>query len=368
MGIVMIAISIVALQIYVKQKTRFMLYFFLSWTAFGAFIIMLGIVTVMPSLLLFQIAYAFVLPANIMLWIAFIDEAMHEGIGIRKTVIAFILCTVLATLMFALPWQQIPSALLGAPFSLGNGDWLFLQLTNVILSITGIGYAYWAITTFRKAPPALKKMSRVILAFGIVSILAVVLPFSGDPMLLLVQEVLVIAMIIGVVVAIHKDPRIAHVLPYTVYRLLITSKNGPKYYSKPWAQIDLDDDMLAGLMSAIRTTVKGTVAKAIGSGAISEVRMKNAIMLTEMRYEAVNIVLLASKASTALKKSLNDFGADFTKTFYDNLYDKDGFTKEVVDAFAVFTPEKVEPMIAKYFGSIPSFMSEAPPDLDVTRK
>ena len=354
-GLVMIAISIIALQAYVKQKARFMLDFCLSWMFFGAFVITLGIVAVTEVLLLFQIAYAVFLPANIIFWIAFIDESMHEGIGLKKTIISFILCTVLATVMFVVPWQQVPSALLGSPFSLGDWDWLFLQLTNAVLSITGIGYAYWAITTFRKAPPILKKISTVVLVFGIMAVFAVVLQFTADPTLLMIQSLLVIVMIIGIVIAIRREPRIAHILPYTVYRLLVTSKNGPKYYAKTWATIDLDDDMLAGLMSAIRTTVKGTVGKAIDSGAISEVRMTKAIMLTEMRYECVNIVLLTSKASTSLKKSLDKFGEEFTKTFYHELYTSEGFPKEVTSMESVFTPSVMEPLIARHFGIVPSF-------------
>ncbi|HME55923.1 MAG TPA: hypothetical protein VKM55_27215 [Candidatus Lokiarchaeia archaeon] len=358
MGLVIIIISSIALQIYVKEKTKLMLFFFLAWTFFGIFIILNGVSTAINSLLLYEISY-FVYPASVILWFAFIDYAMHESVGIKKNIIAFIVCTALIVFILLEPWIWVSSTLTfttGSPFL----DLLFLQISNVAFSLILLSYAYWAIVTFRKAPPILKKSANTLLVLGILAIIAAIIQYTGIYLMLILQVVLSIIVILITIIIIRKDPRIAHVLPYVVYRLLITSKNGPKYYSKSWAQVDLDDDMLSGLMSAIRTAIKGMIAKAIEAGSISEVKMTKGVMLTEMRYEAVNIVLLASKASTALKTALDEFGQEFTKQFYSHLYDKDGFAIEVNDVASVFTSEIMERMIAKYFGSVPSFIYEAP--------
>ena len=143
-------------------------------------------------------------------------------------------------------------------------------------------------------------------------------------------------------------------LPYTVYKLIITSKNGPRYYTKEWVDSGIDDDMLAGLMSAIGTVVKNTLQK-IKTGAISEIKMYKGVMVTEMRYLPINIVLIASRASGALRSSLEGFGEEFMKVFYNDLYDKDGFAKEVLECSSVFTEQRMDALIDKHFKNVPSF-------------
>jgi hypothetical protein len=227
----------------------------------------------------------------------------------------------------------------------------------VVFSLNGIAYLYWAVNTFRKSPPALKKRARSLLLMSILMVVGLSIQFFavGDlEFLLVIQSILIVLIVIGTLIIIKNEPRIAHLLPYTVYKLIVTSKNGPKYYTKSWADSGIDDDMLAGLMSAIGTVVKNTLQK-IKTGAISEIKMYKGVMLTEMRYLPVNIVIVASKASGALKEALESFGEEFMKVFYNDLYDKDGFAKEVLDGTGVFTDAKVEPLIAKYFKNVPVF-------------
>jgi hypothetical protein len=360
-GVLVIVIASIALGMYFKQKTKLMLYFFMAWAMFGAFIITGAVSVIIVSVLLHQISYVIILPANVIFWFAFVDYAMHENLGMKKIVVAFVITTFMASFIVLEPWT----------FDITRGiftinpemDWWFMQITNVVFCMDFIVYAYWTTITFRKSPPALKKSSKILFSLGIVMLFSAVIQFTGDATLLILQTILVIMVAFVTIIVIKKDPRIAHLLPYTVYRLLITSKNGPKYYSKTWAPMELDDDMLAGLLSAIRTTLEGTVKKAIKSGAISEVRMVKAVMLTEMRYEPINIVLLASRSSSALKNALAGFGEEFTKMFYDHFYTKEGFVKEVNDPINVFTEDKMESLIAKYFGIVPSFMEKVTADL-----
>jgi hypothetical protein len=355
-GIALIVISVVALGIYTKQKSRLLLYFFLSWVAFGAFIILSdGVATLMKDVFLYQASYAFVAPLTVIFWFAFVDEAMHEGLGIKKTIVAFTASAIMATFVFLVPGGFDPIS--GAYAIPGvYGSW-WLQIVNVVFSLNGLAYFYWAVNTFRKSPPALKKKASSLLVMSFLMVFGLAIQFIavGElEFLLVVQSILIVMIVIGTLVIIKNEPRIAHLLPYTVYKLIITSKNGPKYYTKSWADSGIDDDMLAGLMSAIGTVVKNTLQK-IKTGAISEIKMYKGVMLTEMRYMPVNIVLVASKASGALKESLEGFGEELTKVFYDALYDKDGFAKEVLDGSNTFTNEKMEPLIAKYFKNVPEF-------------
>jgi len=352
-GVLVIVISSIALGIYLKQKTRLMLYFFMAWAIFGAYVITSAISVVVGSVLLHQISYVVVLPGNLIFWFAFVDYAMHENLGMKKTVIAFVAIVFMASFVILEPWAF--DATRGMFVINPEMDWWFMQITNVVFCMNFIVYAYWTTTTFRKAPPALKKPSRVLFVLGLLMLFSAVIQFTGDMTLLTLQTVLVILVAFVTIIVIKKDQRIAHLLPYTVYKLIVTSKNGPKYYTKSWADSGIDDDMLAGLMSAIGTVVKNTLQK-IKTGAISEIKMYKGVMLTEMRYMPVNIVIVASKASGALKQSLEGFSEEFMKVFYNVLYDKDGFSKEVLDGIGTFTNEKMEPLIAKYFGIVPSFM------------
>lgn len=355
LGLVEMLIAFFALRLYIQQKSRLLLYFALAWTALSFFFVLNGVSIFIDSVLTFQISYIVFLPASIIFWFAFVDTTMHENIGLKKMCIAIGVCAVLATFTVLAPWTF---DLNQAAFVIADpsANFWFFQVSNVIYFMMMISYSYFATITYRKSPPTLKPLARIFFVSGIFSFIAAIIQFYNDPIILLLQSIIVIAITAIAIIIIKKEPRIVHLLPYTVYRLLITSANGPSYYSKTWADLDLDDNMLSGLLSAIRTNLAGTVSRAIPTGAISELRMDKAILLTEMHYAPLTIVLLTSKASMALKKALADFGAAFSKQFYDSLYDVNGFAKEVTDANAVFSKNLVEPLILKYFRSVPSFI------------
>lgn len=354
-GVVLIIISLIALWVYVKQRTRVMLFFFMAWTAFGIYIIMNGISMAFDVLWMFKISYVVFLPVSIILWFFFVDQTMHESIGIKKMIVAFSISTFFAAFVLLEEWIYDPEM---AGYYIGSRSDLlnivFFQLTNIVLSLTCISYTYWVTMTFKKSPSQMRKKTSVLFVFGIFMIFGAIIQFTADLFLLLVQSIIVIIVMTGTSIVIKNDPRIASLLPYTVYKLIITSKNGPKYYTKAWTDSGIDDDMLAGLMSAIGTVVKNTL-KTINTGAISEIKMYKGVMLTEMRYMPVNIVLVASKTSIVLKSALEGFSEDFTKVFYNDLYDKDGFAKEVLNGTGTFTDERMNPIIDKYFHNIPSF-------------
>jgi hypothetical protein len=355
-GISLIVISAIALGIYVKQKGRLLLYFFFTWATLGAFIIMSdGVATILNDVLIYRLSYAFILPASVIFSFAFVDEAMHEGLGLKKTIVAFTASAIMGTFVFLVPGHFDPATLTYVIDGVMGDVWL--QLVNIILSLSGVAYLYWAINTSRKAPPVLKKKASSLLLLSILMVIGLAVQFVAFGELadlLIVQAIMTVIVVIGTLIIIKNEPRIAHLLPYTVYKLIVTSKNGPKYYTRSWAESGIDDDMLAGLMSAIGTVVKNTLQK-IKTGAISEIKMYKGVMLTEMRYLPVNIVLVASKASGALRQSLEGFGEEFMKLFYNDLYDKDGFAKEVLDGIGTFTNAKMEPLIVKYFKNVPSF-------------
>jgi hypothetical protein len=371
-GGVMIVLSLMALSIYMKQKSRLLLYFFLSWMTFGVFLILsdglaLSLGEIMGegalAVIIYQLSYAFIAPCCIIFFFAFVDEAMHESLGIKKTVAAFVACSIMGAFVIIVPFGFIPSSPQSpakiAPIVSGiivNSDleFIWIQIINCVFLLEGVAAIYWAVNTYRKAPPSLKKNASTLLVLGVLLLFGLIIQFTADELLIMVQVVLLIVVCLGTLLVIKKEPRIAHLLPYTVYKLIVTSKNGPKYYTKTWADSGIDDDMLAGLMSAIGTVVKNTLQK-IKTGAISEIKMYKGVMLTEMRYLPVNIVIVASRASGALKQALEGFSEEFMKTFYNNLYDKDGFAKEVLDGTNTFTDAKMEPLIAKYFKNIPVF-------------
>ncbi|NMC03562.1 MAG: hypothetical protein GYA24_00045 [Candidatus Lokiarchaeota archaeon] len=365
-GVAVIVIAAISLGMYMKQRSKLLLYFFLTWLSFGAFIILDAVSTSMDLVLLFRITYSVFATCIIVFWFAFIDNVMHEQIGIKKMIVAFSGGTILGSIVWLFDWQlvvdpvtQIPKFYVfpANPFI----DTVFFQMINIFFTFIGIGYIYWAFISFNKSPPALKKKTRILFVLGIILLVGLAVQFyPGDPLLvqvlLLLQSVIIVVVILGTILIIKSESRIAHLLPYTVYKLIITSKNGPKYYTKSWADSGIEDDMLAGLMSAIGTVVKNTLQK-IKTGAISEIKMYKGVMLTEMRYLPVNIVLVASRASSALKNSLEAFGEEFMKVFYNDLYDKDGFAKEVLDGMTTFTKEKMEPLIEKHFHNVPTFLA-----------
>jgi len=234
---------------------------------------------------------------------------------------------------------------------------LYISVQNIYIFTICISLSYWQFLTAWKSPKSLKYVTKWLYFGGIITILGGIFVFLEAEFFVFMFITVILTAFIDSV-CITKEPKLVHLLPFTVYRLIITSKNGLAYYVREWSAIDINTDMMSGMISAINTFSKNTLTDKQIASNISEVKLEKGILLTELRFSPVNIMLMASKASQNLKDSMNAFAMDFTSAFSSYLRDKDGFPLDVqIDKIPeIFTHDAVEPIIEKYFSNVPDYM------------
>jgi len=377
MGIVALLLALFALISYKKQRSRALLYFSISWLSFFIFSVLDSVISILPSVFWFQFSYAFIIPLNPVFLLAFIDETMNEHLGLKKMVIAFSAWAMLATFMFSINWEWSGSDYITVNPSMYI--W-YIEISNVDLSLVSIGFGYWAIKTYLGAPSILRPLTNKLFILGIAALISIPLEISANSTLLAIQSILAIVIAFGTILIIRKEPRIIHILPYKVYKLIIASRAGEVFYAKEWANMKprkkvllikekeeepqkegvasiLDNQFLSSFMTAIRDAF--THSRSTGNvdlGALESLNLSYAKMLLEMRHLPISIILLASRVSLSLKKSLSDFSDEFMKIYNDCFYGDDDLPcNKLIDIADKFSEVKMKPLLEKYFWNIPIF-------------
>ena len=369
--ITFLAITIIALRLLAKQKGKVLFFFFLTWLFNAIFLLTdaLGIL-LGGDVFLFRLEYSVFFAIQFVFWMAFLDYAQNDQIGWKKIGLGI----AAAIAMFVWVWRPDSNEITIGPGSQPTSfiynipaEFGFNVLYTAIASMFAISMLYWTALTFKASPPHMKKTSGALLVAGVLLVvtdfLLVVSNFFltdnadfASLILILFAMALIVSSLLTTIV-IYKEPKIIHLLPYKVYRLFVSSKDGTPYYEKAWSEHEVNSIMTAGLLSAIGSFAKETL-KDVQAGSISEIQMRKGILLTEMQYSPVNIALLASKASKDLRDALSKFSAEFVKTYYSSIYDKDGFPVNISpDKISqIFEQEKVDAIVTAHFSSIPSFI------------
>ncbi len=345
----------ISLRLLIKRKSKLLAFFLLSWLSVSLYFFFNATSTLLESVPLFMINDSVIVTSALIFFLMFLDYAQNDALSPKKLALGVALFVAIFT------WTWYPTNVItfdaeSNPVIPFVDIYYFIQ--NVYMAILSIAVAYWQLLTASKLPPTMKKVKKFLVIGGIFGIMAAVSVFFSSIMIefYALMFIGIIGMAIASTIAIQKDGRIVHLLPFKVYRLVVTSKNGNLYYTKEWMPVDVDSVMIAGMLSAINTFAKGALKDA-NTGVISEIKLQKAVLIAEMKFTPINVLLLASKSSQDLKDSVSDFSKAFVDKYYSKLYNADGFPLEVRPAeIQTLFDQSVDGIVNTFFSNIPSFV------------
>jgi len=364
--------SAVGFSMFSKKKSKVLLYFAVSWLCNGVYLLLETLAFFTLDMMVWKLAIS-VMSFSFLLWMVFIDYTINDGIGFKKFAIGAVYVSVI------LIWTWRPeNTITTSPISLTSWlitipfETIFFAMNDSFALLFGISFSYWAIKTWKESPADYRKPSGIISASGVFLVITAILVIMNDFKIIedeegIISGLMYVPFLLSVVssaVIIKKYPALLHLLPYRVYRLIISSKNGANYYEYKWSEDKIDTVMLAGLLSAIGTMTKGTMEK-IKTGHIKEVVLDKANFIMVNDYSPVTIGIITSKTSKDLKDSIEKFANDFVKKYYNLLYTKDGFPVDIrQEPSTVFLDADMKALVQEYFSNVPNFvMAKIAPEL-----
>ncbi len=129
------------------------------------------------------------------------------------------------------------------------------------------------------------------------------------------------SMAIGILIValvLIKEPKLAYILPFKVYRILIMdTKSGIIHYKHDWNELKAEssENIFSGMLQAISTMFDHTINK----GNVREINFDEAVLTLKISSKApVACILISSSISRTLRSSFNDFSMEVFND-YENL-------------------------------------------------
>lgn len=369
----MIAFSIlsaVTLKVYSKVKGKILLFYSLSWLCNTIYLTVetLGFALLNP--LAWKMSYV-VLSLSFLLWMLFIDYAFADGISWKRFSVGAVYC---AVFMF---WALMPDNNVTITTQVQDGqllyvydipsELLYVVLFNLYTVLYSVTFVYWNVGTLRAIPDEKRTEARVMLTSGILMLVMSVLFFVMDLNIIteFKEEISTLTYVLFLfsstftTIIIYRFPKITHLLPYRVYRLLVMSKGGVPYVEYKWTEQEIHTVLLSGLFSAIGTISRNITEDAsIKTGHVRSVRLDNMEFLMEPKYSPVTVGLVTSRTSNDLRDSLANFTDEFIEMYKTVLYDKDGFVAEIDNQLEVFKDDDIIPLIKRHFPNVPNYIPD----------
>ncbi len=131
------------------------------------------------------------------------------------------------------------------------------------------------------------------------------------------------SMAIGILIValvLIKEPKLAYILPFKVYRILIMdTKSGIILYKHDWNELKTEssENIFSGMLQAISTMFDHTINK----GNVREINFDEAVLTLKISSKSpVACILISSSISRTLRSSFNDFSMEvFTDYENENL-------------------------------------------------
>ena len=316
-----------------KWKTRNVkpfLYAALSWGAFAMQYFLLASALIVYSggdftgyYILNNISHAFAVVA-VLLFVVFIDTVTRESVNvITISIVSVIGGLVIYTNIY--------------------GNYFLFSFYDLLLDLYLIIIFVFLIRSTLKAPEHLKKFSKfltiMVVALGSLSLIMSTI-FAGSGIFFSGIYASIMNLILVIVLVRH--PELLYILPYRVHRLtVIHRKIGISIFDHQFAKADIDEDLLAGLLSALEQTS----IEVLHRGELEEVKLSEGILIF-VKANYITVGLITSKSSKHLRDSLEKFAKDFEQRFTDLL---------VKNVFDLTEFESANQLLDFYFGYIPSF-------------
>ncbi len=223
---------------------------------------------------------------------------------------------------------------------------LFQITLSIFLLGIGIFTVYIVLKVYSNAPPPLKKAARVFLAGGIIMGLIplfLVALFRTEEIMPGIEFILFAFGTLVMALTLRWEPKLAYVLPFKVLRLVVLETGGgiPLFsYTWPSGQDMVDEGLFSGMLQGVVAIVKESVRR----GEVRSIEMVHATMLLQpVRQTPLVCVLVATRASRALRQALEKFSDRFFAEFSDQLENINATVKfykanDIIDACFPFIP------------------------------
>ncbi len=318
-----------------KWKTRNVkpfFYAFLSWGAFSVQYLLHGTAFFSKdyfiSNFLYDTSQVFTVIA-VLLFVVFIDTVTRESVSVIKIgIVSAIGGVLIYTNYFSdyiLPTMPFAS--------------FYALILDVYLIIIFI----FLVRSTLKAPPHLKKFSLFLtvmtVALGSLSVIFSTIYLTEGYFF---SGIYAAIMNLILVIVLVRHPELLYILPYRVHRLtVIHRKIGVSIFDHQFALSDIDQDLLAGLLSALEQTS----IEVLHRGELEEVTLSEGILIF-VKANYISVGLITSNSSKHLRDSLRKFANEFENQFKDLL---------VRDVFDLNEFKPANQILDFYFGNIPSY-------------
>ncbi len=319
-----------------QKKIHLYWYFFLSFFLFSIAFFLYGFSRIYLNKTLNSLEYVFMVLSTFFLFIA-IDTSTRESIDPYKMLLFGILGGLVIYFAF-LPGSIVESTWYGYPSLTWSG---MLRITASLLILTyGTFLCYYSLLTFIKSPKILKKDALILLIGSLtVGVIGVIVHILTDLVFPIAFGVIIMA------IAFVKEPKLFFVLPFRAHRLtVIHNKTGMSLYDYNWSETEIEEQLLAGLLQAVRKMSLEVLKK----GNIEEIIFSQGVLIF---YQSKNITagLLASKASKYLKECVEKFTMAFEEKFEEELVE----AQKYIDTSHYFS--SIE-LIEDYFEFVPKHL------------
>ncbi len=330
---------------YKKQKYSHLLVLVLSllFSVFTNLVRAFAVLFESPTLGI--IADSLMIPSSVVV-LCFLDLIMSDTIRPRTILFVTIITTLILRAFFdpnVITFMPIPD---GTKYLLE--DWgLAIPVVLLMFGVVARG-AMLSFQMLKKSPKTLKIYPRIFLiGMFLVAPIAGILFIIGLTDLIYTGGIWVISAL-GVMIiflAFAKEPKLAFILPFTIYKLAVMDTNsGILIYSHNFDRREqkVDDVLFSGMIQGINLILN----EAMNKGALEELKLAKALILIERdpKYP-VACLLVTTHISALLRKSLNTFFRRFITKFGESL-------GNVVDT-AKFA--KADDFVSLFFGFIPEY-------------
>ena len=245
--------------------------------------------------------------------ILFVDSVTRDSIDIFKIILMTISSTAVVLLSFLQDDAVIIETEARTPYPTFNGDFKIAAIIQMILVV--LVFVYGSIKIYIYTPGNLKKYSMLNVLgtylWGIQPLWFQFTDLEKDTPGISTASMAVGILIIAIIFI--KKPKLAYILPFKTYRIMIQNTNtGIIFFKHDWNKLEAPDseNIFSGIMQAISTIFEHTINK----GKVKKIRFEEA-EITFKASEKVPLacILISSDSSITLRSSFDKFANDVFK-------------------------------------------------------
>ncbi|MBY9006736.1 MAG: hypothetical protein KGD63_08260 [Candidatus Lokiarchaeota archaeon] len=202
-------------------------------------------------------------------------------------------------------------------FSLDNNRLMwsgsFMIGTALFNFINPISLFYWGLKTWRNASFSVKRIAFYFFLGHIIFALGAIVFFTLyfiEPLFIIPADITLIIGLSLILYAITKEPRILHILPFKIYRIIIKDRNGNLLFNYNWSEYNISENLFTGFLNAVQLMSE----EVMNIGGLLNIELQEGILiLNESEY--ITVGLVASNSSKSLRNSIIQFTKDFEGQF-----------------------------------------------------